>query len=67
MIETCKVEILIMMGILCIGSYVEFVNGAILFKIHFTEMVGSLCRGAPFVVCVWSTCNVLSRNIMLLW
>jgi hypothetical protein len=33
-----------------LGSLVEVVNVALLFKSHFTLMVGSLCRGAPFVV-----------------
>ena len=28
------------------------VNVAILFKIHFTQMLGNLCCGAPFVVYV---------------
>jgi hypothetical protein len=42
-----------MLGILCIGSLVEVVMVAILFKIHFTQQMGSLCRGAPFCgVCV---------------
>ena len=54
MIETYRDIGLIVMGILCIGSPVEVVNSAILFEIHFTRMVGSLCGGAHFVVCVWS-------------
>jgi len=30
-------------------SRVEVVNVAIIFKHHFTRMVGIFCRGAPFV------------------
>ena len=52
MIQTCKVELLIMMGLLCIGSHVEVVCVAILFNIHYTQMVGSLRLGATCVVCV---------------
>jgi len=33
-------------------SLVEVVNVTVLFKIHFTRMLGGFCRGAPFVVYV---------------
>jgi hypothetical protein len=36
-------------AILCV---VGVVNVAILFNIHFTEILGSLCGGVHFVVCV---------------
>ena len=38
------------MEILYVGSLVEVINFAILFKINFTRKMGSLCRGAPFMV-----------------
>jgi len=38
-------KLLIVMEILCSGSLVEVVVVVILFKIHFTQMVGSLCHG----------------------
>jgi len=38
-------KLLIMVEILRSGSLVEVVLVAILFKIHFTQMVGSLCHG----------------------
>jgi hypothetical protein len=60
-VETYKVE----MEILCVGSLVEVVI-VILFEIHFTRMMRSLCRGSPFVVYVWSTFNVLSISVILL-
>jgi len=41
-----------MMGILYIGQTGRVGNVAILFKIHFTRMMGNLCRGAPSVVYV---------------
>ena len=34
-----------MLKIFCSGSLVEVVVVAILFKIHFTQMMGSLCHG----------------------
>jgi len=34
-----------MMEIVCSGSLVEIVDVAIIFKIHFTQMMGSLCHG----------------------
>jgi hypothetical protein len=37
---------------LCVGGLVEVVIVAILFKTHFTQMVGSLCLGAPIMVFV---------------
>lgn len=39
-----------MMEILYVGSLVGFVIVAILFKIHFTQKMGGLCRGTPFMV-----------------
>jgi hypothetical protein len=39
-----------MMEILYVGSLVGFVTVAILFKIHFTQKMGGLCRGTPLVV-----------------
>jgi len=39
-----------MMEILYVGSLVEVTIVAILFKVHFTQKMGSLCRGAPFMV-----------------
>jgi hypothetical protein len=49
--ETYKAEIrMMMMEILYVGSLVDVINVAILFKIHFTQKMGSLCRGAPFIV-----------------
>jgi len=36
--------------ILYVGSLVKAVIVAILFKVHFTHKMGSLCRGAPFMV-----------------
>ena len=53
MVETTWNITLIMMGIFyMLGSPVEAVNTAILFKIHLTRMMRSLCRGATFVVYV---------------
>ena len=60
MIETYRDISLFMMGILWIGSPVKVVNSAMLFEIHFTRKVGSLCGGAPFVVCV-ERCNILRQ------
>jgi hypothetical protein len=37
---------------LCIGGLVELVNVAILFKIHFTCMMGGPCHGVLFMVYV---------------
>jgi len=37
------------MEILHVGSLVEFVIVAILFKIHVTQKMRNLCRGAPFM------------------
>jgi len=39
-----------MMEILYVGRLEKFVIVAILFKVHFTQKMGSLCRGAPFMV-----------------
>jgi len=33
-----------------LGRLTEVVNAAMLFEIHFTRMMGSLCRGATFMV-----------------
>jgi uncharacterized membrane protein YjjB (DUF3815 family) len=38
-------KLLIMMKILCSGSLVEVVVVAMLFNVHFTQMMGSLCHG----------------------
>jgi hypothetical protein len=38
------------MEILYVGSLVEVINVAMLLKIHFTQKMGSLCHGAPFMV-----------------
>jgi len=38
-----------MMEIIHIGSLVEVINVAILLKIHFTQKMGSLYRGASFM------------------
>jgi len=38
------------MDILYVGRLVEVVIVGILFKIHFTQKMGILCRGAPFMV-----------------
>jgi hypothetical protein len=48
---------------LYVGSFVEVVIVAILFKIHFTQMIGSVCLGAP-VRFLWSTFNILSRSVV---
>jgi hypothetical protein len=40
------------MEILCIGSLVEVVLVAILFKHFFTQTMRNLCRGAPLMVYV---------------
>jgi len=39
-----------MIEILYVGSHVGVVTVAILFKIHFTQKMGSLCHGTPFMV-----------------
>jgi hypothetical protein len=49
MTETYEAEIL-MMDILYVDSLVKFVIVAILFKIHFTQKMRSLCRGTPFML-----------------
>jgi hypothetical protein len=36
------------MEILYVGSLVGVVIVAILFKLHFTQKMGSLCHGTPF-------------------
>jgi hypothetical protein len=38
------------MEILYVGSLVETVIVAIVFKVRFTQKMGSLYRGAPFMV-----------------
>jgi hypothetical protein len=53
-----------MLEILHVGSLVEFVIVAILFKVHVTQKMGSLCLGAPFMV-MWSTFYILSRSVLL--
>jgi hypothetical protein len=39
-----------MMEILYVGRLVKFVIVAIIFEVHFTQKMGSLCRGTPFMV-----------------
>jgi len=39
-----------MMSIFVLSSLAEFVNVVVLFKIHFCRMMGSFCRGAPFMI-----------------
>jgi hypothetical protein len=52
------------MEILYVGSLVEVINAAILFKIHFTQKIRSLCRGAPFMVNM-EHFFILSRSVVL--
>jgi len=47
--ETYKIELWLWWESV-LDSLLEAVNVAILFKIHFILMLGSLCLGAPFVV-----------------
>jgi hypothetical protein len=35
---------------LYVGSLVEVINVTMLLKIHFTQKMGSLCPGGPFMV-----------------
>jgi hypothetical protein len=61
------------------GSLVEVVNVSILFKIHFIQILGSLCRGVPFVVyvkhlqyvqytcCVIFVGNFLNAIVLQFW
>jgi len=48
-------------------GHLEFVHVAILFQIHFTQMVGRLCRGAPLVVYVehWQYIECKCRVIVV--
>jgi hypothetical protein len=39
-----------MMEILYVGSLVEILIAAIIFKVHFTQKMIRLCRVAPFMV-----------------
>ena len=59
-----KIELLSILGILCIEQSCKIVIFAILFKIHFSQMMGSLCRVVPFMVFVpeHCSCYVLSVN-----
>jgi hypothetical protein len=47
----CSHVVVVNVAILLCG-HVVVVNVAILYKIHFTQMLGNLCCGAPFVVYV---------------
>jgi hypothetical protein len=53
------------MEVFYVGSLVEVINVAILFKIHFTQKMGSLCRWAPVMVHICSTFYILSRSVLL--
>jgi len=49
-IETYEVKILIVVEISCVRRLVIFLIVAILFKVHFIQKMGSLCRGTHFRV-----------------
>jgi hypothetical protein len=71
MIETYEIELLYWLESKVLGSLVEVVNIAILFKIHFTRMLGSLRHGALFVVyvehfqCIEYKCCIIIVGICL--
>ena len=39
-----------MMGILYTESLVDIVSVVVLFQVHFIQLIGSFCRGVPFMV-----------------
>jgi hypothetical protein len=53
---TYKIELLSVIGILCIEQSCRNCNCCDI-KINFSQMMGSLCRGVPFMVYVPEHCS----------